>query len=78
MHIEFSYSEDHDSYVSKHLAATKSLNDNKCGMQTKKRSKFLFSSSNDYFNRMRLPMQYKRHTIVFEDVHGLLGLQKRD
>ena len=47
-------------------------------MVTKRRSKFLFFSSNDYFNRMRLPMQYKRHTIVFEDVHGLLGLQKRD
>ena len=58
--------------------AIKNASNNKNIMLTNKNSKFLFYNFNNYLNRRGLPVQYLRHTIISEDVHRLLKLQKKD
>lgn len=47
-------------------------------MLTDKNSKPLLYNFYDYLNRRGEPMEKVRHTIISEDKHGLLELQKRD
>ena len=42
-----------------------------------KNFKFLVYKFNNYLNRQGKPMEKIRHTIISEDGHGLLELQKR-
>ena len=74
LQIEFSYSVDFDSYISKNLMAIKSVNDNKYDMLTINSSKFLLYNFNNYLSRRGSPVKHVRHTIVSEDLHGLLRL----
>ena len=54
-------------------AQTKDKND----MLTNKKSKFLFYNFNSYINRQAKSVQKVRHTIMSENEHELLELQKK-
>lgn len=58
--------------------AIRSVKNDNCHVLTDKNSKFLFYNFSNYLKRRGLSMQYVRHTIISEDVHGLLELQKRN
>lgn len=58
--------------------AIKNASNNKNIMLTNKNSKFLFYNFNNYLNRRGLPVQYLRLTIISEDIHRLIELQKKD
>ena len=78
MKTKSTFSANSEFYVSEYLMVMKSTNDDKYDMPTNKTSKFLFCNFNDYLNRQMWPVEKVRHTIISENKHVLLELQRKE
>ena len=70
--IEFEFSDRYENYIGKYIEAIKCRNDNKHEMLSHKNSKFLFSSFNNFLNRIG-----KSHIKILDDSFTLENLQEK-
>ena len=61
----------------KSILAIKNVNDNRYDMFTHKNSKYLFYNFNNYLNRTGIPVQFVRHTLIYDDNYALTILQEK-